>query len=424
MWYIFSGIFELSTTDNCVSEMGIELSKVKSSKETQTDLDIHFNNSVWEERVCIPYSGWKCGAYLGFDIFHHWQIANFKVNKFLSHFSVNYKNERKKQEKLCSFSTEVFTTGRKERMSGWLKHASVISVHARVVVVQLVLSKHVKILVVDWHENKLLGTYTFTFYREACVQECFISPDGLTLLLRQNFFKRRCLGHVACFDSSIRIIQLKDGLCLRTSLIEDSLVSNTFGSGISFDPRYHTGRAVIYSSSLQTLDDDAQGVRIYDVMQDDVVRSFPTVISSIIHHIQHSPDGQYLAVLCVGGGPALPNLLLHHVKILDTDNFSLLHNIDLLSEPCKPWFAEVFPCFSRNCDFLAVYTGNTRNEIRLVKLPNQEMQLQHICRRTILRCTSIRHIKLLPLPKAMLNYLQYLEENVECSNVCTRTLRY
>lgn len=372
--------------------------------------------SDWALTATVPVQLWKSGTaeLYGFDLFDCWHVYNLKVQKKpWSQFQIMGRmTKSKKETKICSFPCEIDETGREEKVSWWIKDMSVIAMNSEIIVVQIVVSKAVKILVVNWHQDKLLGTYTFAYMEEACLQECFISPNSEILLLRQDFYLRRCLGHITSFDANIRMIQVSNGLCQRMNIIEDTLAFNCFGSGISFDPRFPSGRAVIVSSAIQSINDPAAAVQIYDIPLQLAVQTTEACTDKIVHHIKHSPDGALIAILCVNMSMALcTTIFVDSIQILDSDSLTRLNVIPFPDcGPLKLIHAHAFPAFSRNGHYLAqLYVDHSYN-VCIFQMPCTELSLQYFCRSVILHYTPHRNLNELPLPKKLINYLKFQEE--------------
>ena len=149
----------------------------------------------------------------GFDIFEE-DCSNFKVHKRpWSQFVITHKNFHRKETKLCSFPCTVAQTGQEEHISWRVKSATVLAISDQIVVIQIVVARAVKILVVDWHMDTLLGTYKLSYKNEPCLQECLISPDSRMLLLWENSHLRRSLRHKGYFNPHISVIKIEEGLC-------------------------------------------------------------------------------------------------------------------------------------------------------------------------------------------------------------------
>lgn len=374
----------------------------------------------WQQVTSLSLDQWKagCAGLMGFDSFDSWHCYNLKVHKKpWCSFSITGKLDCSKDKKLCEFTCEVYETGRQEQVSWWVKHSNVLAISDKIAVVQLVIAKAVKILVVDWLNNRLLATYSFAYLDEACLQECFISPDSHILLLRQNFHLRRSLGHIASFDANIRVLQVKDGLCERLFVLEDNLALNCFGSGISFDPRIPHGRVVLVAGSIHPADDTDEedeenlGIQVYDIRDRQVVRWHHSTTDRIVHHIKHSSDGSLLAVMCVNISMAvISTIFIDRIQVLDGNCYDLLHEIPFqYCGPCKPLLSQAFPAFSRDGSYLATVSIGSQNTVQVYKMPCMNMELQAACRRTVLKCVSYRHLHLLPLPKSLIHYLRHCQ---------------
>ena len=387
---------------------GSQHSRASSSYSSNDD-----GNLDWAILGAVNLNAWKSGdaELYGFDLFENWYIYSLKVQKKpWSTFHVLGKTgQGKKETKICSFPCEVEETGREEKVSWWIKDMSVLVMNSKVVVVQIVMSKAVKILVVNWHTEKLLGTYTFASTEEPCVQECFISPNSEVLFLRQNFYLRRMMGHITNFDPNIRVIRVCNGLCERLSIIEDAAAFNCFASGISFDPRFPDGRAVIASSTIQPLSDPDAAVQIYDVPMQLIVQTTEAVTDRIIHHMKHSPDGSLLAILCITmSSAAFTTIFVDSILILNSDSLRTLNIISFPNcGPVKSLQANAFPAFSRNGHYLAQLCVDSTYHVNIYQMPVTEKSLQCFCRSVILHYTPHRYLNQLPLPKKLIGYLQF-----------------
>ena len=404
--------------------MGAEASSLKKrtkrnrQNEILREVDETADAPDWSVVAMVSLCDWRlaAGERCGFDLNNDWPSRNLKVHKRpWSPFVVTGRNltgdAGGKEGHLCSFSSEVFETGREERVSWWIKESSVLALSNTIMVIQVILAKAVKILVVNWQESHLLGTYTFSYFDEACIQECIISPDSKLLLVRQNFHLRRVLGHMTSFDAQIRAIQVQDGLCQRLFVIDDYLAFNCFGSGMSFEPFSSSLRVVVVSSGLQALEDPEEGIRVYDLETVSIVQTAPVCTDRIVHHITHSPNGAFLAVLNVNMSMALYSAIFaENIQVLDAGSFEVIHTILMpYCGPLRPIHGAAFPIFSRNCSLLAVLNIDHAQTVRLYKLPNCELTLQHLCRRIILCHTPCRYLGYLPLPRSMIRYLNYCQ---------------
>lgn len=392
--------------------MGIENSKECLPQDRYANYNEH---PPWTPIACVPWDTWKnvCNPVFGIDYYCEWKNRQLKVQKRpWSRFAVHGKNAvTGKQEKVCSFSCCVSITGREEKLNGWLKDSSIIALHPRVAVIQLVLPRAVKLLIVDWHKNTLLATYTFAFSKEPCVQECYISPDATIMLCRQNFWLRRKLGHVTSFDPNIRVIQIKDGLCRRLFVIEDSLAYGVFGSGISLHPILPSGRATILSSTLQIRNantnalDDVNNIQVFDFSNRQLSISSDPSLDHVIHHIKHSPDGRLLVAVLVNVSVYIScTLRAHELRIYDADALLPLHTMSLFDHITKRHVLQTFPVFSRDVQCLAQATGATVNVLRL---PHNASSLQELCRIVIRHHTVLARVSQLPLPKAVIAFLDF-----------------
>ena len=403
---------------SCFSSMGGESSRHESPSPDSEQFSSSRHQPNWSQIACVPVHVWKSVSNPAFciDYFAEWRNRQFKVYKRpWSSFAVQGKNlVNGKEEKLCSFNCQVLETGRVEKFSGWIKDSSMIALHPKVAVIQVVQSKAVKLLIVDWHENCLLATYTFAFSKEPCVQECFLSPDASVMLCRQNLALRRKLGHVLSFDPNIRLIQIKDGLCKRLYVIEDNLAHAVFGSGISMDPRYSSGRAVIFASSLQIRrntntnnadDPPPPSIQVFDVQKRQLVAAADASVDHVIHHIKHSPDGSLIAALLVNVSIYITcTMRAHEIILFHSDSLDQLHSVSLFDHVTKSQLLDSFPMFSRDSGFLAQTTGST---VCVTKLPLNTTSLQQACRHVIRRHTRLAQVDQLPLPKSMIAFLQY-----------------
>ncbi len=412
--------------------MGVKSSRLNTSRQgcasrndCENEIDAAQDVADWSVITTIPLTQWKAGTaeQWGFDLFEEWYCQNLKVHKKpWSCFAVTGKVPNTKGAKditLCTFPCEVFETGREEKVSWWIKDMTVLAVNSQIMVVQVIIAKYVKILVVNWQLNRLLATYSFAYLDEACIQECFISPDSNILLLRQNFHLRRSIGHICSFDANIRIIQVVDGFCKRLYVIEDSLAFNCFGSGLSLDPRICHGRVAIISSVIQTIaDDNSLGISLFDIKKKKILVTARSCTDKIVHHARHSSDGTIIGVLCVNMSMALcSTIFMDCIQILCGDSLHLIHQIATsYCGPCKPLHSQVFPMFSRNSKLLAQISNGNTSMVNVHKLPGGLVDLQHICRASILQHIPKRFVNTLPLPKPLLLYLHFIEDEISLNN--------
>ena len=409
--------------------MGIETSQLSRHHRRRDPLryqpspnsPIRTRGPDWSVVDTVLLEDWVHGTSdkFGFDLFEEY-CPNFKVHKRpWSQFVITHKDFHRKETKLCSFPCAVAETGREEHISWRVKSASVLAISDQIVVIQVVVTKAVKILVADWHTDALLGTYTFSYMEEPCLQECFISPDSRTLLLRQNFQLRRTLGHVACFNSNIRVIKIDEGLCKRLYVIRDSLILNCYGSGISFDPRHNSYIAIISSASQSVEMETSQGSQKYDLESRETILTQPACTDNVVHHIRYSPDGQFLAVLCVGvvmgcmhNNPISVHVVEERIQLLNGVSLELLCTLPQTMEygPCRVLHIQMFPTFSRDCSYIAQFDSTHGSAVRVHFVPSSFDSLKEAARRVILRRVQRRHIRKLPLPQLIKHYLLFRED--------------
>lgn len=398
---------------------GLSSSAYKANKKHPPPLQVE-RRPDWGLVETLHIDEWKApvAERWGFDFPVHWKNRHLKVHKWpWSKFSVTGRGTSGKEEHLCSFTCKVSETGREERLSPWMKDLSVVGFHPRVLVVQVVLAKAVKLMVVDWQNDQLLGTYSFAYGKEPCLQECLISPDGTTLVCRQDFLLRRRLHHVMSLDSNIRIIRIQDGLCRRLFVIQDFLTMNLAGSGLSFDPRYPSGRLAVFSSTQQAALEDSDlsppdRLRVYDLCTRRVVAAAPSVTDRIVHHAVHSPDGCMVAALGVNASIYLScHIFLSSIDLYDADSLARLYHLPLHNEQCKMGSLPLYPSFSRNGSLLAQFTGEHGRRLEIFQMPSSNHSLQEFCRSTILRSTPRSDVALLPLPKTLINFLLFIKPN-------------
>ena len=396
-----------------VFTMGGEVSKVPSKQE-----DLYANcreNESWSQVAVVPVDQWKfiCNPAFGIDYYNAWQNRQLRVMKRpWSSFVMHGKNSISgKDEKICSFTCRVTETGREEKLKGWLKDASVLTIHPRIAVIQLVLPRAVKLLVIDYHSDNLLGTYTFAFTKEPCVQECHLSPDASIMLCRQNFWLRRKLNHLTSFDPNIRVIQIKDGLCTRLFVIEDTMQQySVFASGLSMDPRYPSGRVMLFASTLQLVHTHPQeavdNIHSYDLAQCQLDMSASDYsLDHVVHHAQHSPDGEMVAVILVDVTIYLScTLHAQELRIYNSDSMLPMHSMPLFRHMTKPHLLRTFPMFSRDMAFIAQVSGSS---VYVSKLPQQCNSLQDWCRLVIRQNTVLAQVYALPIPKKLQAFLDF-----------------
>ena len=298
----------------------------------------------------------------------------------------------------------------------WKSSMQVIAMEGDICVIQMVLSKMVKLLVYDTQSESVLGIYTFTYIKEPCLQECFLSPCANFMLTRQNFWLRRKLGHISVFDGDIRFLQIKDGLCKRLFVIKDTLAYGVNGSGLAFDPTYLAGRFVVFSSMIQTIDNrgpslnaGSRKIFVYDAGDRKVVRFQEEGPEHVIHHVKYSPDGRLIAVVCINISVHitctmnLQSLIIYCAKTLD-----FVKAIQPVPEPCKMSLINQFPQFSYNGEKLAVLMNGRSKSVSIFKVPVHCQNLQEACRLVIRRYTSKEDLIKLPVPKKIILYLAYI----------------
>ena len=417
--------------------MGIETSQLFRYHGRQDP--VHPNRSFWSPIRnrgpdwslvdAILLEDWLHGTAerYGFDLFEEY-CSNFKVyKKPWSRFVVTHNDFDQKETKLCSFPCAVAETGREEHISWRVKSATVLAISDQIVVIQIVVSRAVKILVVDWHTDSILGSYTLSYKDEPCLQECFISPDSRIILLRENSQLRCFLRHRGYFNPNITVAKIEEGLCKKLYVIQDSLRQKCYGSGINFDPRYDS-RVAIISSAYQSvhLDPFKEGCHKYDLQSRETIVMRCACTTDIIHHIRYSPDGRFLAVLCINVAITgcfdmdevdVPMVSQEHVKLLCGIT---LNTLTVLSKakgrgPCIVSNIHMFPTFSKDSSFIAQIDSHDGSAVRLhfVPLSASFDTLKVAARRSILRHIQKRHIAGLPLPQPMINYLLF-RENIHC----------
>ena len=372
----------------------------------------------WSLVNTILLEDWMNGSAerYGFDIFEEY-CSNFKVHKKTwSRFRITHNDFNQKETKLCSFPCVVAETGREEHISWRVKSATVLALSDQIVVTQVVVTRVVKIFVADWHKDILLGTYILPYKDEPCLQECFISPDSRMLLLRENSQLRCFLRHRGYISPNISVIKIEEGLCKKLYVIRDSLCHGCYGSGFSFDPTYES-RIVIISSAYQSveLDNCHEGCHKYDLKSRETIVMRSACTTGIIDHIRYSPNGQYLAVLCVdvemGGRFDIPIVSDEHVKLLCGITLSAITVLSKAMElgPCFVTNIHMFPTFSKDSSFIAQIDSTEGCSVRVHFVPSSSMfdTLKEAARRVILRQVQKRYIRELPLPQQMTDYLLF-----------------
>ncbi|ELU15518.1 hypothetical protein CAPTEDRAFT_220011 [Capitella teleta] len=345
----------------------------------------------------------------GFDFPVHWSQRQLSVKKWpWSDFLV-----KSNAGDLCSFSCVVKDSGRQEKLPLSLRDARVVGFHPRVLVVQVVLSRSVKLLVVDWKEGDLLATYSFQYTGgEPCYQECFLSPDASIMVSRQDSYLRRRRHHVMTPDPNIRVFRIKDGLCQRLFVIEDRLALSLSGSALSFDPRFPEGRLTVLSSTQQAAVDDSRlrpnRLRVYDLPTNRVINAAPSATDKLAHHAVHSPDGRLVAVLGINASIHIDcRTFVSCVDVYCADSLQRLWHCALQDGPCSMKSLHAFPAFSRNGSLLAIFSGESTRKVHLHRMPHHDRSLRDACRTCILHHTPRECVHQLPLPNAMLDFLLF-----------------
>ena len=374
----------------------------------------------WNIVTEIDYQLWhdEAAKLCGFD--HHIAQTSIEHRVYKKPFTDNFVVTAKQNgidRKLCNFSCEVLETGREEKVKTWVKGLSVLDHNSQVVVVQIVLAKSVKLFVVNWHSGQLLGTYSFAYYKEPCYQECFLSPDGTIVLTRQDYMLRIKLGHRTTFDTDLRVLEVKGGICRRMLVLEDTLFFNRLGSAVAFDPRTSHRRIIMVSSARQTENDPNDGIRVVDLKKDVVINRRESPISEAAYNVVYSPDGLIFAVLVTDYV-----MLLHHGMMFRNEYYPSLNSIYLFdSETLLPQhtfniqdpspicykYIQHFPTFSRCGGYIAQYTGEEKDSVIIIQVPILQISLQHLCRSVILKFVPLDLTEKLPLPKKLLKYILY-----------------
>ena len=333
--------------------------------------------------------------------------------KLWSPYVVKEKCRKGKEDILCEIKIGKECVSQNKM---WKSNMQVIAMEGDVCVIQMVLAKMVKLIVYDTKVETALGIYTFTYIKEACVQECFLSPGAKFMLTRQNFWLRRKLGHIGVFDGDIRFLQIKDGLCKRLFVIKDNLAYGINGSGLAFDPTYFTGRFVVFSSMIQSIDNrgpslnaGSRKIFVYDAGDGKVLRYQEEGPEHVIHHVKYSPNGKLIAVVCISISihvtctMNLQSVIMYCSHTLDT-----MKVIQPKAEPCKMSLISQFPQFSHNGEKVAVLMNGKSKCVNIFKVPVQCMNLQEVCRLVIRRNTRKEDLVNLPIPLKMMWYLAYV----------------
>ena len=424
--------------------MGIETSQLFCYHRVQDPVHppMHPNLSPWSPiRIRGPHwslvnsivlEDWMNGTAerYGFDIWGEC-CSNFKVHKKpWSQFVITHKDSRRKETKLCSFPCMVEEMAQEERISWRMKSATVLAVSDQIIVIQVVVVREVKMFVVDWHMDTILGTYTLSYKDEPCLQECFISPDSRILLLRgysKHYDSDRPNYITGYFDLKIRVIKLGGGLCKELYVMQDKSVQSYFGSGISFDPRHDSQIAIItgaHQSAGMKLS-ILNGSQKYDLKTRETIVMQPACTTDTVYHIRYSSDGRFLAVLCVDvllgccSDPSdynyEPMMSDEHVKLLCGITLKPLAVLPKSREHfdlCIVSKTQMFPIFSKDSSFIAQIDSTSGSAVRVHYVPSSSSfdTLKEAARRSILWQVQRRYIKELPLPQPMINYLLFRDD--------------
>lgn len=277
------------------------------------------------------------------------------------------------------------------------RECSVVGYHDNMAVVQINTNRYhlsPRFYILDMECKQVIGHFV-VFYHCKRWYECYISPNKQQLLIRP--------------DNLTRIVSLPDNY-----LIENiSLLQR--GSTLRINAIPPTLRGHVVTFNTQSGDNfiltaNFKEIELRSIGDWNVVRKSGTLqLPTSIQQIKSSPMGDFIVVRCVH--PVYnKEFRTNVVAVVSYTTLELLLKIDVRG--CY-WPAsevinlQVFPYFSPSEATIAVMKNHAYNRKVIVqKLPIARLNLQYLCRRTILHMVNYRDTGKLPLPARLIDYIQ------------------
>lgn len=277
------------------------------------------------------------------------------------------------------------------------RECSIISYHDTMAVLQMNTNRYhlsPRFYVIDVEAKQVIGHFV-VFYHCKRWYECYISPNKRRLLIRP--------------DNLTRYVSLPDNYMIENITLMPQAEKLVI---MAIPP---TLRAHVVTFNSLAGDDFAltafnKEIELRSVGDWNIVRKSGSLhVPASIQQIKSSPMGDYIVVRCVH---PLYNkeYRTNVVAVVSYSNFELLLKIDVRG--CY-WPAsevinlQVFPYFSPSEATIAVMKNHAYNRrVITQKLPIVRLNLQYLCRRTILHLVSYRDVDKLPLPAQLIDYVQ------------------
>ena len=275
-------------------------------------------------------------------------------------------------------------------------------------VIQVVMTSVVKILIVQGEH--LLGKCELE--ESYICQECYISPDTAHILLQLSRYDPD--GRTR----KINVCQLRDGqlLCRYHIEIPTPLHLRLERLGptacIAFGPHVPHGQISIFQSDMFQTN---CRVMVYDLCCGCQIESWKEFTIPYILSAQYSPDGSMIAAVCEPLRSvefAQPREHSGSIIILCSSSYEVMHTIDIYYSCSSHWFIplRMFPAFSYSGQHLATVDDfDNPHYVRIHQMPLNSPTLKDYCRQVIRQYTRKHYLHLLPLPKELLQFVQFFQ---------------
>lgn len=285
------------------------------------------------------------------------------------------------------------------------RECSVIGYHDNMAVLQMNTNRYhlsPRFYILDLEYKQVVGHF-IVFYHCKRWYECYISPNKQTLLIRP--------------DNLTRIVSLPDNYMIENV----SLIQRASNLTIHAIPPTLRGHVIAFNSQAGdnfVLTAFIKEVELRSIGDWNIVRKSGNLqLPASIQQIKSSPMGDFIVVRCVH---PLYNkeYRTNVVAVVSYVNFEVLLKIDVRG--CY-WPAsevinlQVFPYFSPSEATIAVMKNHAYNrKVITQKLPIVRLNLQYLCRRTILHLVNYRDVGKLPLPSQLVDYIQAKPQKLYC----------
>lgn len=286
---------------------------------------------------------------------------------------------------------------------------SIIGYQRKIAILQVVYkkTKELHFIAIELGTGEQLSVYRDIYINEPCIYEAYISPDETVYLLRPNFYfaYSRCSDPFTNFaiTKDIKVITIKKPESKCIGNIED--ISSLWHS-VAFNPLSGSSYVALGNYTNERHGDN---IALFHLQEMKVLARSPESHSNMSHHLTYNPQGTLLVSL--GIRLLSPRIdLMYPIKVIfyNPDDLSLLHIISRDSVSVNHFHASLTPLFAKTGDYMALI-GNFGQTMSVYRMPS-EVALKHLCRLAILNMVPEDRVATLPLPKPLLDYLQFLPQ--------------